>query len=121
MKNEEMQGGAEHQNGRMPETDSGLLEAEKSGRCASMQHSLFKGVSRVWVGGKETVGEVFDSGERLIQRNPAASVLACCVGGGAIGLVCGWLLAKEERETRTFAYRFLRRLGDRLSVEHWHA
>jgi len=71
---------------------------------------------QAWETTREKAGEALQTGERYVRENPATSVLSTFGFGFLLGLLVGWSIAHEERDSyarsaRNFAERWGRKVN----------
>ncbi len=56
---------------------------------------------QAWDTTKEKAGEALESGEKYVRENPATSALGIFGVGFVLGLLVGWSIAHEDRDSYT--------------------
>ena len=73
---------------------------------------------QAWDTTREKAGEALQTGERYVREYPATSVLSTFGFGFLLGLLVGWAIAHEERDSYSASARkFARRWGRTLNLD----
>ena len=73
---------------------------------------------QAWNTTREKAGQALQTGERYVRDNPGTSVLSIFGLGFLFGLLVGWSVAHEERESySTSARKFAKRWGHKLNFD----
>jgi hypothetical protein len=73
---------------------------------------------QAWEATREKAGETLRTGERYVRDNPGTSVLSIFGIGFVLGLLVGWSIAHEERETySSSARKFAKRWSHKLNLD----
>ena len=85
---------------------------------ARAAQSVGDGAAQAWASTKEKTGELFQGGERIIRENPGVTALSACGIGLALGILVGWVVAREEHNQYCWCTsNLLRRLGHKLKLD----
>lgn len=74
--------------------------------------------ARAWETTREKAGEALQTGERYVRENPGTSAVSLLGFGFLLGLLAGWSLAHEERDSYSASTRrFVKRWGHKLDLK----
>lgn len=91
---------------------------EPTNPVAAESQAMAARAAQAWDTTKEKAGEALQTTERYVQQHPGTSVLGLFSAGLLIGVLVGWKMAHEERDSYlTNAHKFLKRWGHKLHLD----